>query len=57
MIALAWMLVIVGVVTAGWGVHAAFERPRPLLGALLGPLGIAIALLGALLLFVPRFFR
>jgi len=54
--ALAWLLVIVGVVAGGWGVHAGFERTRPLLGALLAPLGIALALCGALLLFVPGFF-
>ena len=56
MTVLGWLLVVVGVVAGGWGVYAAFERPRPIVGALVGPLGIALALLGALLLFVPGFF-
>ena len=49
-------LVIAGIVAGGWGVWSAFERPRPWIGAIVAPLGIATALLGALLIFVPRFF-
>ena len=56
MTALGWLLILVGVVTGGWGVHAAFERPRPIVGALAAPVGVALALVGALLLFVPGFF-
>jgi hypothetical protein len=47
---------LVGVVAAGWGIWTAFERPRPWLGALVAPLGVALALVGALLLVVPDFF-
>ena len=50
------VLVVVGIVAGGWGVWSAFEKQRPWIGALVAPLGIATALLGALLIFVPRFF-
>ena len=49
-------LVIAGIVAGGWGVWSAFERPRPWIGAIVAPIGVATALLGALLIFVPRFF-
>jgi len=54
--ALAWLLVVVGVVGAAWGVWAAFQQPRPWVGTVVAPLGILLALVGALLLFVPGFF-
>jgi hypothetical protein len=54
--ALGAILVFVGVVAAGWGVQAAFGRPRPWMGAALAPIGVALALVGALLVFVPGFF-
>ena len=50
------VLVVAGIVAGGWGVWSAFEKPRPWLGAIVAPLGIATALLGALLIFVPGFF-
>jgi hypothetical protein len=50
------VLVAIGIVAGGWGVWAAFERPRPWMGAIVAPVGIAAALLGALLIFVPGFF-
>jgi hypothetical protein len=50
------VLVVAGIIAGGWGVWSAFERPRPWIGAIVAPIGIAAALLGALLVFVPKFF-
>jgi hypothetical protein len=50
------VLVLAGLVAGGWGVWSTFEKPRPWIGAIAAPLGIATALLGALLIFVPGFF-
>jgi hypothetical protein len=56
---LAVLLVVGGSAGAGWAVRAATGRRRPLdfLGALLAPLFIGLAVVGGIMLFVPRFLR
>jgi hypothetical protein len=54
---LAVVLVLLGLVLAGCGVWLATERPRPinLAGAVLAPIGICLALVGAGRLMSPTF--
>jgi hypothetical protein len=49
--------VLAGAAATVWAVAGAFEKRRPLdvLCALVAPLCLAVALLGAVLLFVPGF--
>ena len=51
------ILVVTGGVTTAWAVVGAFEKRRPLdvVCAALAPVALLVALLGALLLFVPEF--
>lgn len=57
MIALAVILCLAGIIATGWGVWAAFEKGRSAVtGAVVAPIGVGLALVGALLLFVPHFF-
>jgi len=51
------ILVLTGGVTTVWAVAGAFARRRPLdvVCAVLAPVALLMALLGALLLFVPSF--
>lgn len=48
---------VAGVSLAGWGALAAFESPRrrALAGIVAAPIGVAIAITGAVLLLVPGF--
>ncbi len=59
MTVLGGALVLVGGAAAAWGVHASTTRRRPidLIAALAAPLGVVIALLGGVLVFVPGFLR
>ncbi len=52
-------LVLVGGAAAAWGVQASTTRRRPidLIAALAAPLGVVIALVGVVLVFVPGFLR
>ncbi len=52
-------LVALGVAGASWALRAATGRRRPLdlVGALLAPLFIALALTGGVLAFVPQLLR
>jgi hypothetical protein len=56
---LSALLLVVGGVGAGWSLRTALTRRRPLdlLGALLAPLFLVAALVGALSLLVPGFLR
>lgn len=51
-------LVIVGLLTIGYGFWASYnvKRPFDIVGAVLAPIGLAIAIIGALLICVPGFF-
>ena len=51
-------LVLVGIALAAYGLHASDEREGALSLALslLTPLGIALAMVGAIITFVPTFF-
>ena len=55
----ALLLVVGGSAGAGWAVRAATGRQRPLdlLGALLAPLFVGLAVTGGIMLFVPHFLR
>ena len=55
----AALLVAVGVGGASWALRAATGRRRPLdlVGALLAPLFVTLALAGGVLALVPRFLR
>jgi hypothetical protein len=52
------LLIAIGSAAALWGVWAAYSLPRPRAwaGVIAAPLGVALALGGALLWFVPGFF-
>jgi lysophospholipase L1-like esterase len=52
------VLVLAGLLVAGFGVRVALERPRPrnLAGMLLAPVGLCVALLGAGRMLSPAFF-
>jgi hypothetical protein len=52
-------LVLVGGAAAAWGVQASTTRRRPvdLIAALVAPLGVVVALVGGVLVFVPGFLR
>ena len=56
---LALLLVIGGAAGAGWALRAATGRRRPLdvVGAIVAPVCIVAALVGGVMLFVPRFLR
>jgi hypothetical protein len=56
--AIAWALVVFGIGLSGWSIWAVFERvgARAWAAAVAAPIGVAIALLGAVLIFVPGFF-
>ena len=56
---LALLLVVGGAAGAGWALRAATGRRRPfdVLGAIAAPLFIAAALIGGVMLLVPRFLR
>lgn len=59
MLILAWGLIVAGLVALVWGLPAAHRLARPydLLAAVAVLAGLAAALLGALLVTVPRFFQ
>ncbi|MBN2053382.1 hypothetical protein JW905_00585 [bacterium] len=53
------LVILVGLAGLGWGFWASFEARKPfnILGAVLTPLSLLVALLGVLLLCVPDFFQ
>lgn len=53
------VLVVGGAAGAGWALRAATGRRRPfdVIGAIVAPLCIVAALVGGVMLFVPRFLR
>jgi len=55
----ALVLVVGGAAGAGWALRAATGRRRPfdVIGAIVAPLCIVAALVGGVMLFVPRFLR
>jgi hypothetical protein len=55
----ALLLVVGGSAGAGWALRAATGRRRPLdiVGALLAPLFVGLAVVGGIELFVPHFLR
>jgi hypothetical protein len=59
MLALHVIMVLVGLALIGWGLPAAhrLKSPLDLVAALAVLAGVVAALLGALLLAVPRFFQ
>jgi hypothetical protein len=56
--AIACALIGFGIGLAGWSIWATFERVgvRAWVAAVAAPVGVAMALLGAVLIFVPGFF-
>ena len=52
------LLVIVGLLTIGYGFWASYnvKRPFDIIGAVLTPIGLMITLIGVLLICVPGFF-
>jgi hypothetical protein len=52
------LLFVAGAVSTTYALRESFARPRPVaaLFGLLSPVAVLIALLGALLIFVPTFF-
>ena len=57
MLYLAIFFLLFGLWAASWGMWASFNRKPPinLLGAVMAPLGVVLALLGGVLFFVPDF--
>ncbi|MFH1624727.1 MAG: hypothetical protein ABID54_06170 [Pseudomonadota bacterium] len=58
MVAIHITMVIVGLSMICWGFWAAYSSNRPLdiIGGVFAPSGLVLALLGVLLICVPRFF-
>jgi len=55
----ALLLVVGGLAGAGWALRAATGRRRPfdVIGAIVAPFCVVVALIGAVMLFVPHFLR
>jgi hypothetical protein len=55
----ALLLVVGGLTGAGWALRAATGRRRPydVIGAVVAPFCIVVALIGGVMLFVPHFLR
>jgi len=51
-------MIIGGILAIGWGLWATYnlKNPYDILGAACAPIGLVLALLGALLVCVPNFF-
>jgi hypothetical protein len=51
-------MIMFGIWASSWGVWATFNRKHPisLLGGVMAPLGVALVVLGGVLMFVPGFF-
>ena len=51
-------MIITGIFTMGWGLWASFNLRKPfdIVGAAFAPIGLVLALLGTLLICVPKFF-
>lgn len=58
MLVLYIVMILAGLFSTGWGIWASHRcsGKKSLLGAILAPLGLVIALLGVLLVCVPNFF-
>jgi hypothetical protein len=56
---LGLLLVVGGLAGAGWALRAATGRRRPhdIIGAVVAPFCIVVALIGGVMLFVPHFLR